>query len=157
VVSLFASPDGYVGSSTQAAIATSSGTFTSVWQSTDGYGYGVTFVEPIDQGVITEEDTSLGKKDQLNRDTIEISIDAMVRTMSGPVTVTQLTCDHHSYASQSSARASTTLFPFVQIVFQVLNVDSRSRLPQLLLLSMLPLTFSLDFYPSKTFPLLRAL
>jgi HEAT repeat-containing protein 5 len=80
VVSLFASPDGYIGSSTQAAIATSSGTFTSVWQSTDGYAYGVTFIEAMDQGgVVTEDDSSLGKSDQLNRDTVEMSIDAMVR------------------------------------------------------------------------------
>lgn len=79
VVSLFASPDGYVGSSTQAAIATSSGTFTSVWQSIDGYAYGVTFLEVVDQSAAgSEEDASLGKKDQLNRDTIEMSIDAMV-------------------------------------------------------------------------------
>jgi hypothetical protein len=84
VVSLFASPDGYVGSSTQAAIATSSGTFTSVWQSVDGYAYGVTFIETIDQGgVVTEE----GQKDQLNRDTIGMSIDAMVKDFQ--------TCDYH--------------------------------------------------------------
>lgn len=83
VVSLFASPDGYVGSSTQAAITTSSGTFTSVWQSVDGYGYGVTFIEVLDQGSMgPDEDPSLGKKDQLNRDTIEMSIDAMVSSLS---------------------------------------------------------------------------
>ena len=45
VVMLFASPDGYAGSSVQAAIASSSGTFSSVWQSIDGYAYGVTFNE----------------------------------------------------------------------------------------------------------------
>ena len=79
VVSLFASPDGYVGSSTQAAIATSSGTFTSVWQSVDNYAYGVTFIQVLNQGSEgPTEDPSLGKKDQLNRDTIEMSIDAMV-------------------------------------------------------------------------------
>jgi hypothetical protein len=95
VVSLFASPDGYVGSSTQAAIATSSGTFTSVWQSTDGYAYGVTFIQAIDQGgVATEEDSFLGKKDQLNRDTIEMSIDAMVRDFHN--------CDYHATHSQFS-------------------------------------------------------
>lgn len=81
VVSLFASPDGYIGSSTQAAIATSSGTFTSVWQSVDGYAYGVTFIDVVDQGVTgSDDDRSFAKKDQLNRDTIEMSIDAMVST-----------------------------------------------------------------------------
>lgn len=78
-VSLFASPDGYVGSSTQAAIATSSGTFTSVWQSVDGYAYGVTFIEIADQGAAdSEEGSLLGKINHLNRDTIEMAIDAMV-------------------------------------------------------------------------------
>lgn len=83
VVSLFASPDGYVGSSTQAAITTSSGTFTSVWQSMDGYGYGVTFIDVLDQGSSDPHmDPSLSKKDLLNRDTIEMSIDAMVSSGS---------------------------------------------------------------------------
>lgn len=80
VVSLFASPDGYVGSSTQAAIATSAGTVTSVWQCVDGYAYGVTFIEIVDQTDSNlEEDPSGGKRDQLNRDTVEMFIDDMVR------------------------------------------------------------------------------
>lgn len=76
VVSLFASPDGYVGSSTQAAIASSAGTFTSVWQCVDGYAYGLTFTQ-IDQAS-AEEDYSAASRDQLHRDTIEMSIDALV-------------------------------------------------------------------------------
>ena len=84
VVSLFASPDGYVGSSTQAAIATSSGTFTSVWQSVDGYAYGVTFIEVADQGAVGSGEGSLLRKiDHLNRDTIEMAVDAMVRNVFG--------------------------------------------------------------------------
>lgn len=76
VVSLFASPDGYVGSSTQAAITSSAGTFTSVWQSVDGYAYGVTFLEVMEQAS-ADEDHSSGRN-QLNRDTIEMGIDALV-------------------------------------------------------------------------------
>jgi HEAT repeat-containing protein 5 len=73
VVSLFASPDGYLGSSVQAAIASSSGAFTSVWQSTDGYAYGVTFKDHANAG---QEGAA---KDPLNRDTVEVSVDSLVR------------------------------------------------------------------------------
>lgn len=66
VITLFASPDGYTGSSMQAAIATSSGTFTSIWQSIDGYAYGLTNLEVDDN------------PDWMNRDSIESSIDQLV-------------------------------------------------------------------------------
>ncbi|KAF8148271.1 clathrin-coated vesicle protein [Crassisporium funariophilum] len=80
VVMLFASPDGYAGSSVQAAIASSSGTFTSVWQSVDGYAYGVTFNEVVDMGGIGPEgDLGQGAQDYLNRDTVEVSIDTLNR------------------------------------------------------------------------------
>ena len=80
VVMLFASPDGYAGSSVQAAIASSSGTFSSVWQSADGYAYGVTFNEIVDLGGIGQEgDSSRGAHDYLNRDNVEVSIDSLVR------------------------------------------------------------------------------
>jgi len=79
VVILFASPDGYAGSSVQAAIASSSGTFSSVWQSVDGYAYGVTFNEIVDLGGIGPEgDLAGGPHDYLNRDTVEVSIDTLV-------------------------------------------------------------------------------
>jgi HEAT repeat-containing protein 5 len=65
VVSLFASPDGYTGSAVQAAIASSSGSFNSVWNSVDGYAYGVTSQE-------------VDEKDILNRDTLEYSLDSLV-------------------------------------------------------------------------------
>ncbi|KZT05196.1 clathrin-coated vesicle protein [Laetiporus sulphureus 93-53] len=65
-ISLFASPEGYAGSSVQAAIATSTGAFTSVWQSTDGYAYGVSDIH-IDESV----------KAWMNRDNVEISVEEM--------------------------------------------------------------------------------
>ncbi|TRM58754.1 armadillo-type protein [Schizophyllum amplum] len=78
-VSLFASPDGYAGSSVQAAIASSSGSFTSVWQSADEYAYGVTFKEIKDDASGSSEDdnSTQGKKDHLNRDSLEVSIDSL--------------------------------------------------------------------------------
>lgn len=79
-VALFASADGYAGSSVQAAIASSSGTFTSVWNSVDGYAYGVTFTEIVDHGDLgAHSDSTTERKDQLNRDSIEASIDSLLR------------------------------------------------------------------------------
>ncbi|KAH9922323.1 clathrin-coated vesicle protein [Epithele typhae] len=66
VIQLFASPDGYAGSSMQAAIATSSGSFTSIWHSVDGYAYGLTSLEVDD-----------GPTELANRDGVEMSIDDM--------------------------------------------------------------------------------
>jgi len=80
VVSQFAGPDAYVGSSVQAAIATSSGSFTSVWQSADGYGYGVSSID-VNASPSSSEPYSYSrqeKRDRLNRDIIEMSIDLMV-------------------------------------------------------------------------------
>jgi hypothetical protein len=84
VVSQFAGPDGYTGSSVQAAIATSSGSFTSVWHSADGYGSGVTSIDVVTQPLSSETDTHVQseKRDNLNRDTIETSIDILVNFIS---------------------------------------------------------------------------
>ncbi|KAJ7637580.1 clathrin-coated vesicle protein [Mycena polygramma] len=77
-VTLFASPDGYAGagSALQAAIAASSGTFTGIWASGDGYAHGVTFIEIGDE----REDDGKGKeRDPLNRDSVEVAIDNLLR------------------------------------------------------------------------------
>lgn len=92
-VSLFASPDGYAGSSVQAAIASSSGSFTSVWHSTDGYAYGVTFNDIVDFGVGNgpEGQQVSGTQDYLNRDPVEAAIETLVRTtfiLSSPLMLT---------------------------------------------------------------------
>ncbi|KAG5653100.1 hypothetical protein H0H81_002325 [Sphagnurus paluster] len=79
-VSLFASPDGYSGSSVQAAIASSSGSFTSVWQSVDGYAYGVASIQVVDSGSPSSgDDPSQSGQDHLNRDTVEVAVDALLR------------------------------------------------------------------------------
>jgi HEAT repeat-containing protein 5 len=79
-VTLFASPDGYSGSSAQAAIVTSAGTFTSIWQVVDGYAYGVNGADlgtpPFPE---VEESGSREKLDYLNRDIVYVSISQMVR------------------------------------------------------------------------------
>ncbi|KAF8315585.1 ARM repeat-containing protein [Clavulina sp. PMI_390] len=60
-VALFAGADGAIGSSAQAAIVSSSGNFTSVWNATDGYAYGLTTLEAIslETGSATRDLTDL--------------------------------------------------------------------------------------------------
>lgn len=74
-IALFASPEGYSGSTVQAAIASSSGNFVHVWQTFDGYAYGVS---DIDIASDISVDGSDGGKDWLNRDPIDASIDGLV-------------------------------------------------------------------------------
>ncbi|KAI0300801.1 clathrin-coated vesicle protein [Russula brevipes] len=62
VISLVASIEGFAGSSVQAAIASSSGSFLSLWTTLDCYAYGVTGIEY-----------------RLNRDSVEASLDGMLR------------------------------------------------------------------------------
>lgn len=77
-VSLFASADGYSGSSVQAAIASSSGNFTSIWTNGDGYAYGLTYINVSEEAKDSSENSSQSDKNNRNRDTIEISIDDLV-------------------------------------------------------------------------------
>jgi hypothetical protein len=77
--SFFAGPDTYSGSSVQAAIASSSGTFTSVWHCLDGYGFGVTSLEVSNQGLASTD--AITPIQPLNRDAIEMSFDALVRLL----------------------------------------------------------------------------
>ncbi|KAG9047376.1 hypothetical protein FS837_002429 [Tulasnella sp. UAMH 9824] len=79
VVSLFASPDGYSGSSMQAAIASSTGNFSSVWAMTDGYAYGVTSTDRYSMKVFGKDEKGEGNPEEsgerLNRDSVENAID----------------------------------------------------------------------------------
>jgi hypothetical protein len=81
VISLVASIEGFAGSSVQAAIASSSGSFLSLWTTLDCYAYGVTGIEVLENATPTAdkmEDPSFGKY-RLNRDSVEASLDDMVR------------------------------------------------------------------------------
>ncbi|KAL4255223.1 hypothetical protein AB1N83_012550 [Pleurotus pulmonarius] len=78
-VSLFASPDGYAGSSVQAAIASSSGSFTSVWQCGDGYAYGVTHLDIEGADTAAMDMAESDSRDRLTRDSVETSIDELLR------------------------------------------------------------------------------
>ncbi|KAI0303661.1 armadillo-type protein [Multifurca ochricompacta] len=81
VITLVASVEGFAGSSVQAAIASSSGSFVSLWTTFDGYAYGVTAAEVSENASPTAdnpEDPSFGKY-RLNRDSVEASLDDMLR------------------------------------------------------------------------------
>lgn len=73
-VTVFADPENYSGSAAQAAIAAQAGQFTSVWQSTDGYAFGVTSLLSAREreGGATDEDVFL------NRDRVEMSIESQL-------------------------------------------------------------------------------
>lgn len=84
-LSIIGDPEKYTGSSVQAAISASTGSFTSVWDSTDGFSFGVTSLlkenEGIDQGI---ESSSLGDSvgglvsDWLNRDLTDVAIESVL-------------------------------------------------------------------------------
>jgi hypothetical protein len=80
VISLVASPEGFSGSSVQAAITSSSGLFTSLWQTFDNYAYGVTSITTGENPGVTDpaDDTQAGWS-RLNRDAIESAVDELVR------------------------------------------------------------------------------
>ena len=70
---LFASAGGYAGSSVQAAIASSSGSFNSIWQSTDGYAYGLAYsATKIEGGEFVDKKFS-------NKDAVVSYFDDLVR------------------------------------------------------------------------------
>lgn len=134
-VSLFASPEGYVGSSVQAAIAASSGAFTSVWQSTDCYAYGVTSIE-VNEDLST--DVVEGQGDWLNRDTINASIDDMcnkpiIRSLEhDPLVVCQARfgdADRQAQRLETPPAATAAVDEAIQLFAQLLPLqDSASML-----------------------------
>ncbi|PWN53232.1 hypothetical protein IE53DRAFT_199598 [Violaceomyces palustris] len=111
----FSEPDRYVGSAAQAAIAASSGNFTSIWSVADGYAFGITSLQrdtdtfvsqEQDQGSLQSSTNLLTKPDWLNRDSIEVQLDALQRR---PV----LGAAEHDvlvlYGSKLTTRLPTTL------------------------------------------------
>lgn len=90
-VNLFAGVDGALGSSAQAAIASSSGTFTSIWNSTDGYAYGLTNLNPIGSDSAGLSDQSVSERqDRLNRDSVEATLDRLV-------SIADVSVEHNAY------------------------------------------------------------
>jgi len=77
-ITLFASADGYAGSPVQAAIASSSGSFNSIWQSIDGYAYGLAYSNT------QMEDGEFADKNNSNKDVVETYFDELVRIAIAP-------------------------------------------------------------------------
>lgn len=85
----FAEPDRYIGSAAQAAISAGSGNFKSIWAMQDAYAFGITSLQRDDENFVGVEDTGklmsfastaqTTRADYLNRDAIEIQIDALLR------------------------------------------------------------------------------
>jgi HEAT repeat-containing protein 5 len=75
-LSIIADPERYTGSAVQAAIAASSGSFTSLWNMTDGFAFGVT-------SLLTERGASVSgvepSVDWLSRDPVEVELDELQR------------------------------------------------------------------------------
>ncbi|KAE8251384.1 hypothetical protein A4X13_0g4019 [Tilletia indica] len=89
-VQTFAEPDRFLGSSIQAAIAASSGSFSTLWSCTDGYAFGVTSLHPSSRAR-REDDQSAASffsllgleddvSDRLNRDAVESTLDELSST-----------------------------------------------------------------------------
>ena len=89
-ITVFADPENYSGSAAQAAIAAQAGQFTSVWQSTDGYAFGVTSLLHAREWVERED----ADEAFLNRDRIEMSIESQVRVMHA-LRLTKAVSAHH--------------------------------------------------------------
>ncbi|KAJ7675207.1 armadillo-type protein [Mycena rosella] len=114
-VTLFASPDGYAGagSAVQAAIAASSGTFTGIWASGDGYAHGVTFIEIGDE--LEEDGKKAKEKDPLNRDSVEVAIDSLLRkpVLGGcehdPLSLCQARISNSEYQLEEPPPATTSV------------------------------------------------
>ena len=77
-ITLFASADGYAGSPVQAAIASSSGSFNSIWQSTDGYAYGLAYFDTQFEG------GEFAEKNDSNKDVVESYFNEIVRNIKAP-------------------------------------------------------------------------
>lgn len=81
-LALIADPEKYTGSSVQAAISASTGSFSSVWDSIDGFSFGVTSLLKENEILNNDEqgDTSstngveASRSDWLNRDLAEVSV-----------------------------------------------------------------------------------
>ncbi|WWD08143.1 hypothetical protein V865_006254 [Kwoniella europaea PYCC6329] len=73
-ITVFADPENYSGSAAQAAIAAQSGHFTTIWQSTDGYAFGVTSLLGAREG----EGGIEAEEAFLNRDRVEMAIESQL-------------------------------------------------------------------------------
>ena len=77
-ITLFASANGYAGSPVQAAIASSSVSFGSIWHSADGYAYGLAYSDTQIEG------GEFADKNKSNKDIVETYFDELVCIVTTP-------------------------------------------------------------------------
>lgn len=131
----FAEPDRYVGSAAQAAIAASSGTFTSIWNMSDGYAFGVTSLQQDTECSIMSQSSRASSSsthlDWLNRDSIEAELDSLQkRPIMGAaehdplVLYTALNDDAHLPPPPATAAVDASLEVFASLLpFQKRDVQ----------------------------------
>ncbi|OCF33994.1 clathrin-coated vesicle protein [Kwoniella heveanensis BCC8398] len=73
-ITVFADPENYSGSAAQAAIAAQAGQFISIWQSADGYAFGVTSLLGAREG----EGGIEAEEAFLNRDRVEMAVESQL-------------------------------------------------------------------------------
>ena len=150
-VSLFAGPDGYAGSLVQAAITSSAGNFTSVWQSVDGYAYGVTSTQILEFGRDPgTEDLGSSGQNYLNRDNVEMSIDSLVRLLEPLGSRITLLISSFSFGNLSLAGVNMIFYPSIKANFQMPSICSLNLRHLRLLLSTLLSNYSHSFYLFRT-------
>ena len=148
-ITLFASAEGYAGSPVQAAIVSSSGSFNSIWQSTDGYAYGLAFSDTQIEG------GEFGGQNNTNKDAIETYFDQLV----GPTMATSSSTIDQAYSSwndQSLDPVNTILLLFGNPVLPALTRLGRRHLPPSPLWSTTRFSYSRCYYRPRTRSLLRA-
>ncbi|KAF8558426.1 clathrin-coated vesicle protein [Imleria badia] len=132
-MSIFAGPEGDGVSALQASIASSSGTFTTVWQTADGFGHGVTTMDTVNDEA---EELSKGLETASTSAVVDASIELFARLL--PIqdlttvtrTVTQLVESVKSpKLDKNSGRKAAVLINSVVAIARVLRcaMESHSR------------------------------
>lgn len=120
-ITLFASAEGYAGSSVQAAIVSSSGSFNSIWQSTDGYAYGLAYCDTQIEGWEYADKNS-------NKDIVETYFDELVGVTTA-VNFTPIDQTRSSWNDRSSDLVNTTLLLFGNPVLPAFTRLGHRHLP----------------------------
>lgn len=127
-VATLADPEVYTGSAVQAAIAASSGAFNSVWDTTDGFSFGVTSLLD-DNGVHIGDWQS--RKSWLNRDEVDLEIHSLVhQPVMGALEHDALTCSNVSTDVDEAAQVPPPATGVVDAAVEVFSWLLPSQSPE---------------------------